>query len=162
MLIKILYYIYKEGWALKNWCFLTVVLEKTFESPLDSKEIKPVHPKDQSWMFIGGTDVEAEAPILWPPDEKNWLFGKDPDSGNDRGQEEIVQQRWKMAGWHHQSNGNELEQTPGVGEEQRSLECCSPWGYKDSDTTEWLNNNNILRGGELSRRRVRWQWGKTE
>ena len=95
---------YKESWVLKNWCFWTVVLEKTLESPLDSKEIQPVHPKgDQSWVFIGRTDVEAETPILWPPHAKSWLTGKDPDAGRDWGQEEKGTIEDEMVGWHHNS-----------------------------------------------------------
>ena len=93
---------HKEGWALKNWCFWTVVLEKTLENPLDCKEIKPVNPKgNQSWLFIGRTDAEAEAPILWPPDVKNWLIGKDPDAGQDRRQEEKGTTEDEMVWWHH-------------------------------------------------------------
>ena len=93
---------HKESWVLKNWCFLTVVLEKTLQSPLDSQEIQPVHPKgDQSWIFIGRTDAEAEAPVLWPPDGKNWLTGKDPDSGKDWRQEEKGTTEDEMIGWHH-------------------------------------------------------------
>ena len=96
---------YKESWVLKNWCFWTVVLEKTLESPLDCKEIQPVHPKgDQSWVFMGRTDVEAETPIFWPPDAKSWLIWKDPDSGKDWGQEEKGTTEDKMVGWHHQLN----------------------------------------------------------
>ena len=101
---------YKEGWALKNWCFRTVVLEKTLESPLDCKEIQPVHPKgDQSWVFIGRTDVEAETPVLWPPDAKSWLIGKDPDAGKDWRQEEKGMTEDEMVGWHHRLNGHEYE-----------------------------------------------------
>ena len=101
---------YKEGWVLKNWCFWTVVLEKTLESPLDYKEIQAVHPKgDQSWMFIGRTDAEAETPILWPPDAKNWLLGKDPDAGKDWRQKEKWTTEDEMAGWHHQLDGHEFE-----------------------------------------------------
>ena len=101
---------YKEGWALKNWCFWTVVLEKTLESPLVSKEIKAVHPKgDQSWIFIGRTDAEAEGPIFWPPDARNWLTEKDPDAGNDWRQEEKGTTEDEMAGWHHWLNGHEFE-----------------------------------------------------
>ena len=97
---------YKESWALKNWCFWTVVLEKTLESPLDCRETKPVHPKgNQSWIFIGRTDAEAETPILWPPDVKNWLIGKDPDAGKDWRQEEKGTSRDEMIGWHHQLSG---------------------------------------------------------
>ena len=100
---------YKEIWAPKNWCFWTVVLEKTLESPLDCKEIQPVHPKgDQSWMSIGRTDVEAETPILWPPDAKSWLIWKDPDAGKDGRQEEKGMTEDEMAGWHHQLNGHEF------------------------------------------------------
>ena len=109
---------YKESWALKNWCFWTVVLEKTLESPLDCKEIQQVHPKgDQSWVFIGGTDVEAESPITWPPDAKNWLIGKDPDAEKDGRQEEKGTIEHEMVGWHHQLNEDEFEQAPGVGDE---------------------------------------------
>ena len=107
---------YKESWALKNWCFCTVVLENTLESPLDYKEIQPVHPKgNQSWIFIGRTDSETEAPILWPPDVKNQFVGKDPDAGKDWRQEKRGTIEDKMAGWHHRLNGHEFEQAPGVG-----------------------------------------------
>ena len=100
----------KEGWALKNWCFQIVVLEKTLESPLGSKEIKPVNPKgNQSWISIGRTGAEAEAPILWPPDAKNWLIGKDPDAGKDWRQEEKGMTEDEMAGWHHQLDVHEFE-----------------------------------------------------
>ena len=114
----------KKSWALKNWCFWAVVLEKTLESPLDSKEIQPVHPKDQSWVFIGRTDVEAETPILWPPDVKSWLIGKDPDPGKDWGQEKGTMED-EVVGWHHQLNGHEFEWTPGVGDGQGGLACCT-------------------------------------
>ena len=101
---------YKESWAPKNWCFWSVVLEKTLESPLDCKEIQPIHPTgDQSWVFIGRTDVEAETPILWPPDVKSWLTGKDPNAGKDWGQEEKGTTEDEMVGWHHQLNGDEFE-----------------------------------------------------
>ena len=101
---------YKESWVLKNWCFWIVVLDRTLESPLDCKEIRPVHPKgDQSWIFIGRTDAEAETPILWPPDAKDWLTGKDPDAGNDWRQEEKGMTEDEMVGWHHQLNGHEFE-----------------------------------------------------
>ena len=101
---------YKESWALKNWYFWTVVLEKTLESPLDFKEIQPVHPKgNQSWVFTGKTDVEAETPILWPPDVKNWLIWKDPDAGKDCRQEEKGMTEDEMAGWHHRLDGHEFE-----------------------------------------------------
>ena len=99
---------HKESWALKNWCFWTVVLDKTLECPLDCKEIKPVNPKgNQSWIFIGTTDAETDAPILWPPDEKNWLTGKDPDSGKDWRQEEKGMTQDEMLGWHHRLNRHE-------------------------------------------------------
>ena len=99
---------YKESWVLKNWCFWNVVLEKTLKSPLDCKEIQPVHPEgDQSWVFIGGTDAEAEAIILWPPDTKRWLIGKDPDAGKDWGQEEKGTTEDEMFGWHQESNTTE-------------------------------------------------------
>ena len=130
----------KESWALKNWCFWTVVLENTLESPLDCKEIQLFHPKgDQSWVFIGRTDAKAETPIPWPPDGKNWLIGKDPDSGKDWSQEEKGMTEDEMFGWHHRLDGHEFEQASGVGDGQGSLACCSPWGCKKSDTTEWLN-----------------------
>ena len=131
---------YKESWAPKNWCFWIVVLEKTLESPLDCKEIRPVHPKgDQSWIFIGKTDVEAETPILWPPDVKNWLTGKDPNAGKDWGQEEKGTTEDEMVGWHHWLNGHGFGWTLGVGDGQGGLACCGSWGRKESDTTEWLN-----------------------
>ena len=129
-----------ESWAQKNWCFWTVVLGKTLESLLDCKEIEPVHPKgDQSWVFIGRTDAEAETPILWPPDAKSWLIGKGPDSGKDWGQEEKGMTEDEIAGWHHRLNGHESEWTPGVGDGQGGLACCDSWGRKESDMTERLN-----------------------
>ena len=131
---------YKESWAPKNWCFWTVVLEKTLESPLDCKETQLVNPKgDQSWIFIGKTDAEADVPILWPPDAKSWLIGKESDGGRDWGQEEKGTREDEMAGWHHWLNGRESEWTPGVGDGQGGLACCDSWGRKESDTTEWLN-----------------------
>ena len=131
---------YKESWAPKNWCFWTVVLERTLESPLDCKEIQPVHPEgDQSWVFIGRTDVEAETPVLWPPDAKSWLIWKDPDAGKDRGQEEKGMTEDKMVGWHHQLNGHGFGWTPGVGDGQEGLACCSSWDRKESDMTQRLN-----------------------
>ena len=105
---------YKESWAPKHWCFWTVVLAKTLENPLDCKEIQPVHPEgNQSWIFIGRTDAEAETPILWPPDAKNWLIGKDRDAGKDWRQEKGTTEG-EMVGWHHWLNGHEFEQAPGV------------------------------------------------
>ena len=131
---------HKESWALKYWCFGTVVLKKTLESPLDSKEIKPVNPKgNHSWIFIGRTDVKAETPIFWPPNVKNWLFGKDPDARKDLRQQEKGMSEDEMVGWHHQLDGHEFEQAPRVGDGQGSLACCSPWGFKESDMTEQLN-----------------------
>ena len=130
---------YKENWVPKSWCFWTVVLEKTLESPLDCKEAKVIHPKgNQSWIFIGRTDTEAETPTLWPPDVKSWLFWKDPDAGKVWRQEKGMTED-KMVGWHHWLNGHEFEQAPGIGDGQGSLACCSPRSCKESDTTEWLN-----------------------
>ena len=125
---------------LKDWCFRTVMLEMPIESPLGSKEIKPVNPKgNQPWIFIWRIDVEA--PILWPPAEKSWLTGKDPDAGKDWGQKEKGAKEDEMFGWHHQLNGHEFEQTPGETKGQGSLVSCSQWGYKESDTTEQLNSS---------------------
>ena len=130
---------YIESWVPKNWCFWTVVLEKTLESPLDCKEMQSVHPKgDQSWILIGRTDTEAETPILWPSDAKNWLIRKDPDAGKDWRQEKGMTED-EMVGWHHRLNGHEFEQALGLGGGQGSLVCCSLWGHKESDTNEWLN-----------------------
>ena len=137
----------EESWVPKNWCFGTVVLEKTLESPLDCKEIQPDHPKgDQSWIFIGRTDAEAETPILWPPDAKNWLTGKDPDAEKDWRLEEKGTTEDEMVGWHHRLNGHEFELAPGVGDGQGGLACCSLWGCKESGMTEWLNwtHQNVL------------------
>ena len=137
----------KESWAPKNWCFWTVMLEKTLESPLDCKEIHPVHPKgDQSWIFIGRTDAEAETPILWPPGAKNWLIGKDPDAGKDLGQEEKVTTEDEMDGWHYRFDGHEFEQALAFGDVQGSLACCTSWGPKESDMTEqvyWTEQYNL-------------------
>ena len=134
---------YKESWAPENWCFWTVVLGKTLESPLDCKEIQPVNPKgNQSWIFTGMTD--AEAPILWPPDAKSWLIRKDLDTGKDWRQEKGMTED-EMVGKHHQLNGHEFEQAPGDGERQESLACCSPWGHKELDKTEWLNSTEQIK-----------------
>ena len=144
---------YKENWALKNWCFWTVVLEKTLESLLDFNEIQPVHPKgDQSWMFIWRTDVKAETPILWPPNMKSWVIWKDPDAGKDWRQEEKWMTEDEMVGWHHQLNGQWVcvnsrswwwIRRPGM--------LRSSWGCKESETTEWLNwlKNQIVHKGEI-------------
>ena len=120
---------HKEGWALKNWCFQTVVLKRLLRVPLDCKEIRPVNPKgNKPWMFIGRTD--AEAPILWPPDANSQLTGKDPDAGKGWGQEKKEAAEDEMLGWHHWLKGCEFEQTPEHGEGQGSLVCCSPWGRR--------------------------------
>jgi len=144
---------HKKSWAPKNWYFCTMVLEKTLENPLDCKEIKPVSPKrNQPWIFIGRTDAEAEAPILWLPDVKSQLTGKDPDSGTDRRQEEKGTTEDEMVGWHHWINGHEFEEAPGDGKGQWSLVCCSPWGCKELNMTEWLNNNKLSM-------KMRQHWG---
>ena len=130
---------YKESWAPKNWWFWTVVLEKTLESPLDCKEIQPVHLKgDQSWVFIGRTDVEAEIPILWPPDAESWLIQKDPYARKDWGQEKGTTED-EMVGWHVQHNGHGFGWALGVGDGQGGLAYCGSWGRKELDTTEQLN-----------------------
>ena len=137
---------YKESWALKNWCFWSVVLEKTLESPFDNKEIKPVHPKgNQSWIFIGRTDAEDEISILCPPDGKNWLIWKDPDARNDWRQKEKGMTEDEMVGWHHRLNGHEFEWTALFGDGQGSLVGCSPWGRKELDRTEQLNWTELKR-----------------
>ena len=119
-------------------------LEKTLDSPWDCKEIQPVHPKgDQSWIFIGRTDAETEAPILWPPDAKNWLIGKDPDAGKEWRQEKGMTED-EMVGWHHQLDGHEFEQVLGVSDGQGSLACCGSWGPNKSDTTEWLDWTELM------------------
>ena len=126
---------HKEGWVPKNWCFQTVVLKKTLESSLDSKEIKPVNPKgNQSWIFTRRTDAEAETPIFWLLDAKSQLIGKVSDAGKDWGQEENRMTENEMVGWHHCLSGHECEQYLGDCEGQRSLACCSPWSHKESDT----------------------------
>ena len=135
-----------ESWTIKKTehrridAFWTVELEKTLESPLNCKEVKSVYPKgNQSSIFIGRTDAEDEVPILWPPDGKNWLIGKDPDAGKDWRQEEKGSTEDEMVGWHHRLNGHEFEQALGIGDGQGSLVCCSSWGCKELDMTEWLN-----------------------
>ena len=131
---------YKESWALKDWCFWTVVLEKTLESPLDCKEIQPVHSEGhQSWVLIGRIDVETETPILWPPDAKSWLIGKYSEAGRYWGQEEKGMTEDEMAGWHHRLNSHEFVWTSGVNDGQGGLACCNSWGHKESDMTEQLN-----------------------
>ena len=144
---------YKESWVPENWCLWTVVLEKTLESPLDCKEIKPVNPRgNQSWIFIEGTDAEAETPILWPPDVKNWHIGKDPDAGKDGRQEEKGMTEDEMVGWHHRLDGCESEQAPGVGDGQGSLACCSPQVTKSQTRLrDWI---------ELSKEGSQWHHPK--
>ena len=135
---------YKESWAPKNGCFGTEMLEKTLESPLDCKEIQPVHPKgNQSWVFIGRTDAEAETPTFWLPDAKSWLIGKDPDAGKDWGQEEKGMTEDEMVRWHHWIDGHGFGWTPRVGDGQGGLECCGSRGRRESDTTERLNCTDL-------------------
>ena len=130
----------EENWALKNWWFWTVVLEKTLESLLDCKEIQPVHSKgDHPWVLFGRNDAKAETPVLWPLHVKSWLTGKDSDAGRDSGQEEKGTTEDEMAGWHHWLDGRESEWTPGDGDEQGGLACCDSWGLKESEKTERLN-----------------------
>ena len=137
---------YKESWVLKNWCFSTVELEKTCESPLDCREIQPVHPKgNQSWIFIERTNAEADTPVLWPPDVKNWLIWKDPDAGKDWRQEEKGMIEDEMVGWHHWLDGHEFESTPGVGDGQGGLVCCSPWVTKSrTRLSDWTEVSSAL------------------
>ena len=146
----------EESWAPKNWCFWNVVLKKTLESPLDCKEIQPVHLKgDQSWVFFGRTDAEAETPVLWPPHAKSWLTGKNPDAWRDWGQEEKGTTEDELAGWHHGLDGRESEWTPGVGDGQGGLVCCIHGVAKSrtrmSDWTElnWIASLSLI---ELSRK----------
>ena len=149
----------EENWAPKNWCFWTVVLEKTLESPLDCKEIQPVHPKgDWSWVFIGGTDAEAETPIVWPPHAKSWLTGKDPDAGTDWGQEEKGTTEDEMARWHHGCHdgldGRESEWTLGVGDGQGGQACCDSWGSQRvghhwATELKWIELNWYIRNINL-------------
>ena len=130
----------EESWAPENWCFWTVVLEKTLESPLDCKEIQPVHSKgDQPWVFFGRNDVKAETPVLWLPHVKSWLIGKDSDAGRDWGQEERGTTEVEMAGLHHRLDGCEFEWRLGDDDGQGGLAYCDSWGRKESDTTEQLN-----------------------
>ena len=134
-------WIIKKAWVPKSWCFWTVVLEKTLESPWDCKESQSVNPKgNQSWVLIG---TDAESPILWPPDVKRWFIGKDSDPEKDWSQEENGTTEEEVVGWYHQLNGHEFEQALGDGEGQGRLACCSPWGHKESDMTEQLNINVV-------------------
>ena len=122
------------------------MFEKTLESPLDCKEIQPVHPKgDQSWVFIGRADVEAETPIFWPLHAKSWLIGKDPDAGRDWGQGQKGMTEDEMTGWHHWLDAHEFGWAPGVGDGQGGLACCDSWGHKESDMTERLNLTELIR-----------------
>ena len=136
---------YKESWGQKNWCFWTVVLEKTLENPFDCKEIQSVHPKgDQSWVFIGRTDAEAETPGLWPPDAKSWLIWKDPDAGKDWGQEENGMTEDEMVGWHRWLNGHGFGWTRAVGDRQGGLACCDSRGPKSrTRLNDWTELNRI-------------------
>jgi len=153
---------HKEGWTLRNWCFWTVVLEKNPESPLDCKQIQPVNPKgDQPWIFIGRTDAKAKAQILWSPDVKRQLIGKDLNAGKDRRQEKRTTED-KLVRWHHRLKGLEFEQALGDSEGQGSLACCSPWGHKKLDATKQLNNNNLHVYSNLSSfiafMKIGWSW----
>ena len=155
----------EEGWAPKNWCFWTVVLEKTLESPLDCKEIQPICPKgDQSWVFFGRTDAKAETSILWPPHAKSWLIGKYPDAGKDWGQEEKGTIEYEMAGWHHRLDGHEFGWTPGVGDGQGGLGCCGSWCRRvRHDWATELNWTETQTDGETQGSQVCCsQWGAKE
>ena len=146
----------EESWALETWCFWTVVLEKTLESPLNCKEIQQVHPKgDKSWAFIGRTEAKAETPILWPPHVKSWIIGKDPDAGRDCGKEEKGTTEDEMAGWHHWLYGHEFELTAVVDDGQGGLACCGSWSCKELDMTERLNWTTEEERGPL------WFWYHT-
>ena len=135
----------EESWVLRNWCFWTVVLEKTLERPLDCKEIQLVHSEgDQPWDFFGRNEAKAETPVLWPPHVKSWLIGKDSDAGRDWGQEEKGTTEDEMAGWHHWLDGHESEWISGIGDGQGGLACCDSWGRKESDTTEWLIWSDLI------------------
>ena len=136
---------YKGSWEPNNWCFWTVVLEKTLENPFDFKEIKPVNPKvNQPWIFTGRTDAEAETLIFCPPDVKNWLISKDFGAGKDWRWEDMGMTEDDMVGWHHQLDAHEFEKTLGVGDGQRRLACYSPWDQKQLDTTEWLKSTKQM------------------
>jgi len=139
----------EESWALKNLCCWTVVLEKILESPLDWKEIQPVHSGDQPWAFFGRNDTKAETPVLWPPDVKSWLTGKDSDGGRDWGWEEKGTTEDEMAGWHHWLDKRESEWTLRVGDGQGGLACCDSWGCKELDKTEWLNWTDRIKSNLL-------------
>ena len=147
----------EESWAPKNWCFWTVVLEKTLEGPLDCKEIQPVLSEgDQPWVFFGRTYAKAETPILWPPHAKSWLIGKDSNAGKVWRQEEKGTTEDDMAGWHHRLDGCEFEWPPGVGDGQQGLACCNSWGRKASDMTERLNWTESISSGNISVHKRGW------
>ena len=151
---------YKESWAPKIWWFWTGVLEKTLDSLLACKEIQLVHPKgNQSWIFIGRTDAEAETPILWPPDAKNWPMWKDPDDGKDWRQEEKGMTEDDMVGWHHWLDGHEFEQDPGVGDGQVGLACCRSWGRKESGH-DWVTELNWTDGREWDVQNIKIVWSR--
>ena len=147
---------YKKSWALKNWCFWTVVLEKTLESPLDWKESlgpQPVHSElYRPWDFFGRNDAKAETPVLWPPHVQSWLIGKDSDAGRDWGQEEKGTTEDEMAGWHHRLDGRESEWTPGDGDGQEGLACCDSWGRRVAH--DWATELNWT---ELNWRGWKWE-----
>ena len=146
----------EEGWVPKNWCFWAVVLEKTLESPLDSKT-KPVNIKgNQPWILIRRTDAEAETPILWPHDGENWLIGKDPEAEKYWRQEEKEMTEDDMIGWYHQLNWYEFEQAAGDEGGQGSLMCCGPWGCKETDMTEWLNQTDWLKEHYMYSKKGEW------
>ena len=154
---------HKESWVLKNWCFWTMVLEKTLESPLDCKEIQPVHPEGgQSWVFIGRTDVEAETPILWPPHAKSWFIWKDSDAGRDWGQEEKGITEDEMTGWHHRLNGHGFGWTPGVGDGQGGLVFCGSWGRRVGHDwaaeLNWYKHLCLAQGFVHGKHSTRTQW----
>ena len=145
----------EEGWAPNNWCFWTVVLEKTLESPLDCKEIQPVHSEDQSWDFFGGNDAAAEAPVLWPPHAKSWLIGKDSDAGRDWGQEEKGTTEGEIVGWHHRLDGHESEWTPELVMDREAWRATihrvvnswtwlSDWTELNELNTKWARNKYYL------------------
>ena len=149
----------KESWALKNWYFWTVVLEKTLDSPFDCKEIQPIHSEgDQLWVFFGRTDAKAETPILWLPHGKSWLIGKDSDAGRVWGQEEKWTTEDEMAWWHHWLDGRESEWTLGVGDGQGGLACYNSWGRKELATTEWLNWAELWYISKLQTHKLLFIW----
>ena len=136
----------KKTWVPRHWCFQIVVLEETFESPLNCKDIKPINPKgNQTWVFFERTDAEAEVPIPWPHDKKSWLIRKDPDAGKDWRQKEKNVGKDEMVTWHHQLSGHEVEQTPGTSEWEGSLKCCGSWHHKELDMTASLNNSKWIK-----------------